>query len=105
AMDLESETAQVRSRIQNAAARARVDADDLKALHEKLSREMHVADAFVVQRVFWEEYLHALPQLVPATLRVNRFDGRDAIVFKKKASSVMAKMKQLALSCDVELQP
>lgn len=96
--------ARVKAQIQRAAGRAGADTKGLKALHERRAKEMRVAEAFVVKRVFWEDYLRELPEVVPDTMVMRRFAGRDVVVLKDKAADVLLKLKNVAIAGDVLLQ-
>ncbi|GJM22062.1 MAG: hypothetical protein DHS20C15_19770 [Planctomycetota bacterium] len=100
---LEIAVAKVNAQIERDAARAGAQVADLTGLHDKRERELNVIHAFVVRRVFWEDYLRELPKVVPNTLNLQRLDGRDAVILKKKSASAVAKLKLFSVTGDVAL--
>jgi hypothetical protein len=100
--------------------RAHVQPTDLKKVHEKLKNEVLIAETFINNRVRWSEILRELPGVMPPTMSLVDFDGRDKIHYpagkkkkKKKGSSgggeeeggvESTKGRQLTISGEVELK-
>ena len=101
--------------------RAHVQLADLKKVHDKLKLEVLTAETFINNRLRWSEILRELPSVLPPTMTLVDFDGRDKIHYpagtkkkKKKKSSSSAsaddggvestKGRQLAISGEVELR-
>lgn len=85
---LESEASKLLKQATGNARKASADLKDVPKLHEKMEAEVGVAKAFIADRMYWSELLQELPRVVPGTMTVVDFDGRDYIVYPSKKKKV-----------------
>ncbi len=92
---LEREAARIERAAAANAKRAGAAVNDLRKVHEGLKAEMGVAKAFLFKRVFWSEILYEIPEVLPETVMLTDFDGRDLLRFKKAKGTTLSRQLQL----------
>jgi hypothetical protein len=93
----------------------------VRKTHAKLKTEVQIAQSFVTHRLRWGDLLRELPAVLPPTMTLLDFDGRDQVQYpmsrkKKKAGAankeadtgngeaeLSTKGRQLTISGEVEL--
>ena len=70
---------------------------------EDLELAMGSAQAFLVNRVFWERPLHVLPHLVPNEMRLVTLEARDPMVDPLDDASFSSAKRQLVLTGEAAL--
>jgi len=76
-------------------------AETLEKRHDALKEEFKLASYFFTDRAFWSDILFELPEIVPSTMTLEGFDGRDTVLFPRKTKSaavVSSKLRQLSLA-------
>jgi hypothetical protein len=74
---------------------------ELEGRHEVLKAEYKLAEYFITNRVYWSAILQDLPHIVPDSMTVEDFSGRDTVNFprkKQKAANVLSKLRQVSIT-------
>jgi Tfp pilus assembly protein PilN len=102
AVSLERETAHVEKQVAALAKRVRITPADVKVKHVAVEAEWEAATAFLTKRVFWTDFLRAIPEVLPATVVLTDLNGRDKVQFRKKTVGSAAS-RQLVITGQVTL--
>ena len=85
AMMTETDASLVTGRAKALAAQAGVKLKGLTDEHKRLKKEVKQVSAFADQRLFWEDYLRELPELIPETMFLVRLDGKNLVRWSEKS--------------------
>ena len=99
---LERDTARTEQQVAALAKRVKITSKDVKVKHVAVEAEWNAATAFVVERVFWGEFLAELPDILPGSVTLTDFNGKDKVQFKKKTTGSAA-TRQLIITGQVPL--
>ncbi len=122
AAGIESEALKLEKQTAGNLKRAHVQLTDLRKVHVKLKTEVQIAQSFLTNRLRWSDILRELPSVLPPTVTLVDFDGRDQVQYpstkkKKKegaankakddgsggAAQLSTKGRQLTIACEVGL--
>ncbi len=98
---LEVEAKALKKKAKAAYTSVGISKDSLKKAHEGLKEEYRLTKYFITDRAFWGDILKDFPDVIPPTMQVEDFHGRDTVLFprkKKRDASVTAKLRQLSLA-------
>jgi len=122
AAGIESEALKLEKQTAGNLKHAHVQLADLRKVHVKLKTEVQIAQSFITNRLRWSDILRELPGVLPPTVTLIDFDGRDQVQYpstkkKKKEGAankeqddggggeaqLSTKGRQLTIACEVEL--
>lgn len=104
ASEIEAQAATITAKAKKDAAKAKIKLSKIKKEHEVLKLEFGVAKNFIGKRVFWEDFMRVLPDVLPVPMRVVRIEGYDAVSISDKVSAT-AKKSKLTLTTEMIVPP
>lgn len=87
AFTIETEEGMVTGQAKALVARAGVKIKGLADVHKITKKEVRLAEAFVSNRLFWEDFLREIPTLVPDEMKLVRLDGRNRVAWSDTSSA------------------
>lgn len=98
--EMESKASNVRAMAKSRAKHADVKLSELSERNKAVKKEVELAAAFAVDRVFWEDFVREIPSLMPATMFMTRIDGRNGIRWSDRSQAET----KLTISAEVPLE-